>query len=197
MYKENLMPVYYNALKNAFPDFSKDEMSFIITKINISTLNTKKMYLMAGEIQQNLIFVYQGLLRIFSINDKGEEITIAFARENSLAADYDSFIKQNPSKYYIETLEDSLLINIPFSLIQECYSKYKNFEKTSRLNAEAHLSKRQRRIESFLFNNAEQRYLNFVSENKDLLHRISITHLASFLGIKRQTLTRIRKALNL
>ena len=53
----------------------------------------------------------------------------------------------------------------------------------------------QRRIESFLFDNAETRYLDFVKENPNLLNRVSLSYLASFLGIERQSLTRIRKKL--
>jgi DNA-binding MarR family transcriptional regulator len=53
----------------------------------------------------------------------------------------------------------------------------------------------QKRIESFLFENAETRYLEFVQENPDLFNRVSLSHLASFLGIERQSLTRIRKKL--
>ncbi len=79
--------------------------------------------------------------------------------------------------------------------MQECYTKYKNFEKYGRLVAENLLVMKNNRIESFLFENAEQRYLNFVKENAELLSRISLTHLSSFLGIERQSLTRIRKKL--
>jgi DNA-binding MarR family transcriptional regulator len=53
----------------------------------------------------------------------------------------------------------------------------------------------QRRIEGFIFGNAESRYLSFVRENPALLNRVSVSHLASFLGIERQSLTRIRKRL--
>ncbi len=189
----NPIIAYSKALYNVFPGFKPEEINFITSKITVTKLDTKKLFLMAGKVQENLVFVFKGLLRVFYINDKGEEITIAFAKENSHATDYSAFINQAPSKYHIETLESSLLVNVPFTLIQECYAKYKNFEKYGRLIAERHLIKRQNRIESFLFENAEQRYLNFISKNKDILNRISLTHLSSFLGIKRQTLTRIRK----
>jgi hypothetical protein len=53
----------------------------------------------------------------------------------------------------------------------------------------------QRRIEGFIFGNAESRYLSFARENPALLNRVSVSHLASFLGIERQSLTRIRKRL--
>ena len=62
-----------------------------------------------------------------------------------------------------------------------------------RLIAEHLLIKRQNRIESFLFENAQERYLNFIENYTSLQNRITLTHLSSFLGIERQSLTRIRK----
>lgn len=187
---------FSNALRKIYPDLNCDEIHFISSKVTVTKLQAKKLYLIAGEIQESLGFAFNGLLRSFYINDKGEEITIDFIKENSYATDYGAFVSQNPSKYYIQTLESCLLVNVPFTLLEECYAKYKNFEKFGRLIAETHLHKRQHRIESFLFQNAEQRYLNFISQNKDLLHRISLTHLSTFLGMKRQTLTRIRKKIS-
>jgi CRP-like cAMP-binding protein len=184
-----------NALREICPDLNSDEIDFHTTKVTISKLKAKQNYLIAGEIQDSLGYVFKGLLRIFFINNMGEEITITFIKENFYASDYNAFINQNPSKYYIQTIEPTLLVNIPFDLIQESYSKYKSFEKFGRLIAEIYLNNRQNRIESFLFESAEQRYIKFISENKDLLNRISQTHLSSFLGVKRQTLTRIRKRL--
>jgi CRP-like cAMP-binding protein len=191
----NPIQAYSNALRKICPDLNSDEINFHTNKVSITKLKAKKNYLIAGEVQESLGFVFKGLLRIFYINNIGEEITITFIKENFYAADYNAFINQNPSKYYIQTIESTLLVNVPFNLIQESYSKYKSFEKFGRLIAENYLNTRQNRIESFLFENAEQRYINFISKNKDLLNRVSQTHLSSFLGIKRQTLTRIRKKL--
>jgi len=187
---------YSNALREICPDLNSDEINFHTTRVTLTKLKPKKNYLIAGDIQDSLGFVFQGLLRIFYINNMGEEITITFIKEKLYAADYNAFINQTPSKYYIQTIEPTLLVNISFNLIQESYSKFKSFEKFGRLIAESYLNTRQNRIESFLFENAEQRYIKFISKNKDLLSRISQTHLSSFLGIKRQTLTRIRKKLN-
>jgi hypothetical protein len=79
--------------------------------------------------------------------------------------------------------------------MQEGYQKYKNIEKYGRLVAEEVVVMQQSRIESFLFENAEQRYLNFISSNPNLFNRISLTYLSSYLGIERQSLSRIRKYL--
>ena len=72
------------------------------------------------------------------------------------------------------------------------YDKFKNSEMQGRLIAEKVLTILNDRVESFLFNTAEERYLSFMHENPDLIQRISLTHLSSFLGIERQSLSRIR-----
>jgi CRP/FNR family transcriptional regulator, anaerobic regulatory protein len=61
--------------------------------------------------------------------------------------------------------------------------------------AEEILKMQQSRIESFLFLTAEERYLDFTMQNPDLFNRVSLTHLSSYLGIERQTLTRVRQKL--
>jgi len=184
---------YSKALRKICPELSDEEITFMFSNVTITRLKAKELYLKSGKIQDSLAFSYKGLLRSFYINEKGEDITISFIKENNYATDYGAFISQTPSTYSIETLEPCVLINVPYNSIQECYSKFKNCENYGRLIAENQLIKIQNRINEFLFNNAERRYINFISKNTDILNRISVTHLSSFLGIKRQTLTRIRK----
>lgn len=184
---------YLKALRKICPELSDEEINFMFSNISLISLKPKELYLKAGEVQESLAFCYKGLLRIFYINDKGEDVTVAFVKENNYATDYGAFISQTSSKYYIETLEYCLLINVRFTSIQKSYSKFKNCENYGRRIAENHLIKLQNRVDEFLFNSAEQRYINFLSKNAEIMSRISVTHLSSFLGMTRQTLTRIRK----
>ena len=122
---------YTNALREIYPDLNSDEINFISSKVTVTKLKANQLYLIAGNIQESLGFAFEGLLRTFYIDDKGEEITISFTKENNFATDYGAFISQNPSKYYIETLESCLLVNVPFTLMEECYAKYKNFSEAT------------------------------------------------------------------
>jgi len=186
---------YSDSLINIYPDLSQEELCFITNKVTVTKLDNRKYYLNAGEVQPSMGFVYKGLLRSYYIDKNGKEITISFIKENSYASEYSAFLTKKPSKFYIQALEPCVFVNLTYLSMQECYTKYKNFEKYGRLVAENILAIRHNRIENFLFENAEQRYLNFVKENAKLLNRISLTHLSSFLGIERQSLTRIRKKL--
>jgi CRP-like cAMP-binding protein len=146
-----------------------------------------------GEIQKEMGFVCKGLLRRYFINEKGNEKTTGFTRENEFVTDYPAFIRQKPTKYFLQCLEPSLIIKLSYKTIQESYEKFKNSETQGRLIAEKVLIILSDRVEGFLFTTAEERYLKFISENPELIHRISLTHLSSFLGIERQSLSRIRK----
>lgn len=192
----NAIQKYLESYKIVCPSLTKEELNFIAERTTISELKNKTFYLKKDQVQKEMSFLYQGLLRSFYIDDKGSEITIQFIREGEYVADYIAFITQKPTKFYIQCIEPCILVNISFLTIQDAYFNFKNFENYGRKIAEAILVNKQNRIESFLFQNAENRYLNFIKHNPSLINRISITHLCSFLGIERQSLTRIRKKLN-
>ena len=137
-------------------------------------------------------FVCKGLLRRYYINNKGKTITTGFVKEDEYATDYPAFIQQRPSKYYMECLEPCIIIELSYDDIQEGYANFKSNERYGRLIAEKVLTIQTDRVESFLFDTAEVRYLNFVRDNPGLVNRISLTHLSSYLGIERQSLSRIR-----
>ncbi|MFY7998350.1 MAG: Crp/Fnr family transcriptional regulator, partial [Candidatus Kapaibacteriota bacterium] len=164
--------------------------------LTISELKPKHFYIHANTIQKELGFVYSGLLRTYFIDQAGNEITVNFIKEHQFATHYSAFTTQKPSLYYFQCLEPSVLVNLSYQHIQEAYNHYPTLERYGRLVAEAVLRAQQKRIESFLFDTAEKRYLDFIHENPDLFNRISLSALSTFLGIERPSLSRIRKKLS-
>ncbi|HMM12614.1 MAG TPA: hypothetical protein PKE03_11020 [Bacteroidales bacterium] len=92
-------------------------------------------------------------------------------------------------------MEDTRLVLLSYEDMQRSYAQIPAFEKYGRLVAEEILKMQQQRIESFVFQTAEERYLDFMKQYPDLYNRVSLSHLCSYLGIERQTLTRIRQKL--
>lgn len=129
------------------------------------------------------------------MDNYGNEISVNFVRENGYATHYSAFITQTPSKYYFQCIEPSIIVNLSYLHMQEGYERFPVLERYGRLVAEEVLKVQQKRIEGFLFDNAETRYLEFIKENPDLFNRVSLSYLSSYLGIERQSLTRIRKKL--
>lgn len=161
----------------------------------MSELKQKQFFIHANTIQKEIGFIFSGLIRAFYIDNNGNEISVNFFGENRYATHYTAFITQTPSKYYFQCIEPTVVVTITYKHIQEGYEKFSIFERYGRLVAEEVLKMQQQRIEGFLFENAESRYLAFIKKNPDLFNRISISYLASYLGIERQSLTRIRKKL--
>lgn len=187
---------YYQTYIRQLTHSTQEEKEFIKQYLSIIILRKGDYFLKSGNIQKEMGFICKGLIRRFYINEKGNQITTGFTKELEYITDYPAFIRQRPSKYFLQCLEKTTLIKLPYSIIQESYLKFRNSEMQGRLIAENVLTILNDRVESFLFNTAEERYLKFISENPDLIQRVSLTHLASFLGIERQSLSRIRSKLS-
>ena len=189
---EVAIQLYLNSYKKINPELTNEELEFVKPNISILKLKKKQILIRENEIQDSIAFIYSGLVRSYFINENGKEINNAFFSENEFVTDYLSFIKQQKTKYTFECLEDCTLISIPFETVETAYDKYKNFANFGRKIAEWALENRTKKYESFLYETAEERYLRFIDENKSILNRISLSHLASYLGIERQSLSRIR-----
>jgi CRP/FNR family transcriptional regulator, anaerobic regulatory protein len=189
------LETYLNHFRLVCPQITDEELSYIADALSISVYKSKDFYLNEGQVQTSIGFLVSGLMRSFYVDDKGNEITTWFSKENEYATDYPSYIRQNPAKFSFQCIEPCVVVNLPYIDMQEGYHKFKNIEQYGRLVAEEVVVLQQSRIESFLFQNAEQRYLDFMGRNPTLFNRISLTDLASYLGIERQSLSRIRKSL--
>lgn len=192
---KNAITTYLKSFQAICPNATIEELNYLESGLSVVELKPKHFFIHANTMQKEIGFVYSGLLRAFYIDNNGNEISVNFIRENRYATHYSAFITQTPSKYYFQCLEPTVLVTISYKHIQEGYEKFPIFERYGRLVAEAVLKIQQKRIEGFLFDNAETRYLDFIKENPDLFNRVSLSYLASYLGIERQSLTRIRKKL--
>lgn len=192
---KNAITTYLNSFQAICPNATIEELKYLESGLSVIELKPKHFFIHANTMQKEIGFVYSGLLRAFYIDNNGDEISVNYFRENRYATHYSAFITQTPSKYYFQCLEPTVLVTISYKHIQEGYERFPIFERYGRLVAEAVLKIQQKRIEGFLFDNAETRYLDFIKENPDLFNRVSLSYLASYLGIERQSLTRIRKKL--
>jgi CRP-like cAMP-binding protein len=154
----------------------------------------KNQYLLEeGEISDFVGFVVKGSFRLFRIGDDKEEHIMRFAIENWWISDYVSFLSGQPSNCYIEALEDSEIIWFSKAKWDELLDASANFkqiiEALTTKNFEAH----QNRIFSNISEPAEVRYKKFVQQYPNLYNRIPLYMIASFLGLTRETLSRVRK----
>lgn len=192
---KSAVDTFLHSVESLCPKLTDAELAYLESGLTLRELKTKHFFIHADTVQKEIGFVYSGLIRAFYIDHNGNEISVNFIRENRYATHYSAFITQTRSKYHFQCIEPTVLVTITYRHIQEGYEKFPILERYGRLVAEEVLKTQQQRIEGFLFENAETRYLEFVKENPDLFNRVSLSHLASFLGIERQSLSRIRKKL--
>jgi len=192
---ESGIEIYLNSVRLISPGLTDFELSLFASKLIFKELKKKELFLQSGRVQKAIGFITKGLIRSFFIDQGGNEITVGFYSEGNYATHYPAFIAQKPSRYSIQCLEPTTMACLSFGDMQWIYQQSANFERYGRLITEEILKKQQSRIESFIFQTAEARYLDFIEQYPTLFNRISLSHLCSYLGIERQTLTRIRQKL--
>ena len=146
--------------------------------------------LQEGQRTNNNYFVLKGCIRKYYVID-GEEKTTAFYTELEGITPHCA-ISNTPSEYYISCTEDSILIVSNAEMSVEINNKFPKFEKMCRILSEELLAKQQINFDEFKTSSPEKRYLNLLEKRPDLIQRVPQHQLASYLGIKPQSLSRLR-----
>ncbi len=143
-----------------------------------------------GQHSKDSYFVLKGCIRTYYIID-GEEKTTAFYTEMDVLTPH-CVINKAPSEYFISCVEDSILSVSNADMEVEINSKFPKFELMCRVLSEQLLVKQQIDFDEFKTSSPEQRYLNLLQKRPDLIQRVPLHQLASYLGIKPQSLSRLR-----
>jgi CRP-like cAMP-binding protein len=147
-----------------------------------------------GQRCKTIYFVKDGLARIFYLKD-GVEVTEYFAFENDLIIRAESLFTKKPSRKAIQALEDTVFIGIPADLLFSLFDVYPQIERLFRKIIEQAYVHAVNRMEAIQFHSAEERYAQLLEEKPDLIKRIPLKHIASYLGITQVSLSRIRAAI--
>ena len=148
--------------------------------------------LAVGQRCERVAVVERGLFRTFYVTD-GEELTVELTREGELLSNYASLLTHSPSSYAIEALEDSSLVELDGRDLTRLYQQLPLGERLGRLVAERLFVHSVARSTRLLTQSPEARYLALRAEAPDLLQRVRQYHVASYLGISPETLSRIRR----
>jgi CRP-like cAMP-binding protein len=144
-----------------------------------------------GHTCRTIYFINKGIARIYYFKDD-TEITESFAFENSLIARVESLFTGKPSRKGIHVIEDSELVALTAPLLFQLYETFPDIERLFRKIFESAYVETVNRIESLQFHSAEERYTALLNESPDLLKRVPLKFIASYLGITQVSLSRIR-----
>lgn len=140
-------------------------------------------------------YVVKGCLKAYYLDDMGNRHVVQFAIENWWVGDFDAFYNQVPSNLHIEAIEDSLLLAINYDDLQELYQVAPIFERYFRLLITNAFVAQRKRILSTLEKNTKARYLEFRKSYPNIETRVPNYHIANYLGVSAESLSRIRRKL--
>ncbi|WP_417887986.1 Crp/Fnr family transcriptional regulator [Zunongwangia sp.] len=170
----------------------KEEFVSILQEIKLSK---KEKLITEGDNVDYNYFVVKGCLKASYTDDSENEHILQFAMEDWWISDYESFFNHVPARLTVECLEDCTLLAIHKDAQNELLKRIPKFERFFRIKITNAFISLRARVLSSLSKNTKERYLEFYEKYPQLEHRIANYHIANFLGIKPESLSRIRKEL--
>ena len=172
---------------------SKEEQDLIKSYLKPKKLRKKQYLLQEGDVCKYLSFMVKGAMRQYSIDEKGNEHIVRFGIEQWWMADRESFEMQTPTRYNIDAWEDTELLVATVADMLDLIEKVPSFGQMTRLMDQRSFIVSQRRLNSTISNTAQKRYEEFADHHPQFIQRFPQHLIASFLGITKETLSRIRK----
>ena len=171
---------------------TEEEFNFCKTLFIPKKLRKRQYLLQEGDVCRYTAFVEKGMLRTFTVDEKGNEPILQFSSEGWWVADLYSFLTDEPSIFNIEALEDCELLLITKQSWDILLEKVPAFERYFRILIQNNLIATQRRLLGTMSETAEEKYTKLINNFPGCIQRVPQHMIASYLGITRETLSRIR-----
>ena len=179
-------------IKRFVPLTEEDEKQ-LMAIAKVQPVKKRQFLVQPGFVCTHQIFVLKGALRSYFVTQKGEEHTIQFALEDWFISDFNSYISQTSASLFVEALEPSEVLLIPFQEVEDLCLRNPKFERFFRMSAQRAFAFSQRRILSNLDKTAEERFMEFNALYPQIVARVPQYTLASYLGITPEFLSKIKK----
>lgn len=191
--------MYY--MKNILDEYSRYGPLFLVDEehyeefcshLHETVYKKSDFFLKEGEECQYLGFLKTGFMRTFYINEAGEDVNFNFHFDNYFFTDYESILCHTRSKMNIKAVKDSEVLLLHKNDLQNLYKKDAYWQEFGRKMTEVIYLNAKKRIEELLYYSPEKRYNKLLKENPKIFQLVAQKHIASYLGVKPQSLSRIR-----
>ncbi|MGG6231984.1 Crp/Fnr family transcriptional regulator [Tenacibaculum sp. SDUM215027] len=181
----------FKTIEEAYTPLSTECQQELITRSKVCVYKKGDIVVREGQFSKKVFFIVQGCSRAYYLKD-GKDISDWFTFENQFMASIVSFFSNEPSPHYVEFIEDSTVLEFSKDTVDKLSQKHHDFERLiSKIVTETMLGLCER-LYTIQFNKAEERYKHLLSIYPFITNRIPLTHIASYLGITLETLSRIR-----
>jgi CRP-like cAMP-binding protein len=178
-----------------YVDLNPEEEALVAAKVKVRKYLKGQYVVQQGDVCRWESFVLSGCLKTFYVDSEGQEHVVMFAIENWWTADLGSFISQSPADYNVQCLEDSLLAQIAYPDLEQLYLDVPRLERFFRIIIQKAFVASQRRVVGNFSLSAKDRYLKFKEQYPRIEQRVPQYLIASYLGITREFLSKIRSQL--
>lgn len=175
-------------------DFTPEDLQLMRSLSIVKKVRRKEFLLQEGEICRHKIFVAKGLLKSYCLKNDGTEHIMRFAPENTWTTDHISLKNQTPAQSNIEALENSEVVMWTRENMHELFNSIPAFKVYMSRLIENALKSSHDRILINLSYTSEEKYEDFIASFPDVFRRVPLHMVASYLGVSRETLSRIRHA---
>lgn len=169
-----------------------EELEMVKEVCRVKKLRKKQYLLQEGDVWHYNAFVLKGLLRTYTVDEKGQEHFIQFSPEDWWAGDRESYVYGKSATYNIDAYEDSEVLLISKTDFEPLLLKIPTFNTFMRELLEKSFIALRNRVQSNITDSAEQKYLKFRNVYPDMANRLPLHMIAAYLGITAETLSRVR-----
>ncbi|MCW5906951.1 MAG: Crp/Fnr family transcriptional regulator [Chitinophagales bacterium] len=157
-----------------------------------TTLKKGQYLFQEGDIPDMIYYIEFGLMRRFLNDTNDNEKIIQFYKEEDFVHDCNCYYEQRPIDYFVQALEDCDLVYFKLQDVEHLQNDFPVFEKIGTKMLQGHIANHTEHLTMLMRYNPEERYLYVLENSPELIQRLSITHLAQYLSISRETLSRMR-----
>ena len=188
--------IAHKIVELSYPPFqiSEEAVDKLASILIRTDLKKNTIFLNEGEICKQIGYVEKGMIRQFYFKNK-KDLTEHFACEHSIFICIESFLRQRPARLMVEALENTVLYGIPHDPLLKLASENYEIEVIYRGLLEDSLILSQRKTDSFRFETANERYNRLLKEHPEIIQRAPLSHIASYLLMTPETLSRVRASL--